>query len=94
MLYTVGDTKSYLKALLNTTEPVMKVGRDTNFENFCDYKGGIVFKSIKEAEKYLEKIDKRDLWSVFGLKCNIDNMYYLKLDKTYRIIKDTEIVMI
>lgn len=92
MLYTVGHTELYLD-FIDSEENPEKIGRDTHIElNQPEYKGGIAFETVQEAKEYLILVEKEDEWSVFGLDCTTDNTYYLDLDNTYRIIKNTRLI--
>lgn len=92
MLYTVGHTKSYLDYIKSSEMPT-KLGRDQAIDK-VNHKGGIVFRTIAEAQLYIKEVGREDEWSVFGLDCDEDNTYLLDLDNTYRIINNTLLIIL
>jgi hypothetical protein len=55
MIYTIGNIKSYEKGFDEFCEHFRKLGYVKNyFDIGQDYEGGIVFKTIKDAEKYIK----------------------------------------
>lgn len=89
MIYTVGHTANYNKAL-DTNPHVRKLGREhPNMPP--DFAGGIAFQTIEEANAYLIEIGMEDVWSVFTLDCQWDNTYHFTGDNTFRIINTAEV---
>lgn len=90
MLYTIGHTESYEKILndykVKGGEKPWKLGKTDQ------YIGGIVFKSIPEAEEYLRKTGQFKRFSVYGLVTNHKNVYEHPDAKTLHIIEGCEIV--
>lgn len=62
MIYTIGNKQNYDK-LLTSGNPVYKMGREGNYE------GGYVFRSLREANKYL--IDNKfDNYGIYGVNAD------------------------
>jgi hypothetical protein len=86
MLYTMGNRESYETYFATDPKP-MKLGiRD-------DYKGGIVFSSVKEAEGYIQK-HNHTTYAVYGLDCTWEDAYWSADDQFFRLTNTVPLVQI
>lgn len=60
MIYTVGHTENYNRAI-NAEGEILKKGQRPG------YTGGIVFRSRRDAARYLQEIGTADIWQVWGV---------------------------
>jgi hypothetical protein len=86
MLYTVGHTENYDRALKDkarTGEGLYKIGRKIS-RSFGPYPGGIVFLTHIDAINWLKMNSHLD-WSVYCLDTGRGNRYFFKKDNTFRL---------
>jgi hypothetical protein len=90
MLYTVGHTLNYLRAIARSEDGfIVKTGRTQ------DYSGGIVFKTYADAEAYLQDIHHADDWSVWGIDVPFHHKHIGKSeDGYYALLHDTPLLIV
>lgn len=88
MIYTVGHTESYEQGLREME------GHDFKKLGIFDgYVGGICFESKEAAQEYLGKKGLED-YSVYGLLCDFDNVYFNAETLNMHITDSAQIVSV
>lgn len=100
--FTIGDTVSYMTAMKVAEaagEVMLKTGRYIAGEKgrTNDYPGGIVFRTVADARKYLAKEvseKHRKAWGVFEMDADWEHDCYQKTDEQYwrNLIYDRPII--
>lgn len=90
MIYTIGNTKNY-NTYLKEIPNLKKKGRDR------DYQGGSVFKTLEDAENYLDDLELNNEYSVYGVEADWDKDTDTSLDGSTRyrdLLIDSKIIKI
>lgn len=100
MIFTIGNTDSYLKALADDPE-LKKIGkRDQLLPQFPHgYPGGTVWRTQEEAQAYIDAALHRDhpdwdpaKFSVFGLEADWERDTYTPEDGKRSLLRDAKII--
>lgn len=89
MVYTVGNSKSYRRA-------IAKYGLITKTGRTDDYEGGIIFLTRENAERYIKEYNHPN-WEVFGVLADWDKdtletedyWHWLLIDSPIAILENT-----
>jgi hypothetical protein len=85
LVYTIGHTENYNKALLENAV-VNKLGKTD------DYEGGIIFREYEQAEQYIQEQDYQDLYSVYGVYISSEKDVKWNKDGTGDLLVTSRIV--
>lgn len=104
MIYTIGHTLNYIRAILESGE-ILKIGKrppgDPISEGYPDgYPGGYAFETYEIADQTRIELGHESDWSVFGLDTTWDNTYpsgdlryhYLLTDATILVLDDGRMI--
>ena len=93
MIYTIGRTELYEKTFQESTDqdPPTKIGLKTEADVSKGYKGGVVWKTKKEAWKVAQEQDEN--YSVYGVLAEW-NTDVKKIEGKNRLLYDSELVKI
>ena len=88
MIFTIGYTESYRKALDRHDGKVFKFGCDPD----SNYLGGIVFETYEEALRYIREFDLQGRYSIFKLDADWEEDTYVADDYLAYLTRDALII--
>jgi hypothetical protein len=101
MIFTIGNTDSYLKALADDPD-LKKIGRrdEPLLPDFPDgYPGGTVWQTREDAQSYIDVAMQQEMpewdparFSVFGLEAEWENDTYTPEDGKQSLLRDAKII--